>query len=156
MKASLLIRASMVDHLVVADLLAPGGATQLHRSRPPVGQLVADAHVADARPSLSQTAQAAGIPYLVDPTTPLLQSSVAPDDRWAKLAFAAADPQQPDDIDVDRLVAQVIEFEVSHGATVVIPPYLYASSPTDPWSTLNLALVTSTRRYLDRENIPFQ
>lgn len=149
----LLIRASMSDNLVVADLLAPAGGLQLHGARPPISQLVADAHVADARPSLSQAAQAAGIPYLVDPTTPLLQSAVSPDDRWAKLAFAAAAPQRPHDIDVDRLVAEVVEFEIVHGATVVIPPYLYATSPSDPWARLNQALIAATRQHLDRESI---
>jgi hypothetical protein len=153
MKAQLLIRASMSDHLVVADLLAPAAGLQLHGNRPLIAQLVADAHVAEARPSLSQAAQAAGIPYLVDPTTPLLQSTVAPDDRWAKLPFAVAAAQRPDNIDVDRLAAEVVDFEVGHGATVVIPPYLYASVPTDPWSRLNLALIAATRQYLDRENI---
>src|ERR1700677_1542321 len=86
--AELLIRASMNDHLVVSDLLAPAAASGLARRRPPIDQLVADAHVAEARPMLSEVAQSAGVPYLVDPNTPFLQTEVADDDRWAELPFA--------------------------------------------------------------------
>lgn len=149
--AELLIRAAMSDHLVVGDLLAPATGPRLARRRPPIDHLVADAHVAEARPTLSDVAQGAGVPYLVDPDTPFLQTGVAADDRWAQLSFAQADPVAPDAVDTARLVAEVVAFELDKGATTIIPPYFYAASPTDPWFILSLRLIDETAQYM-RDN----
>jgi hypothetical protein len=149
--AELLIRASMMDHLVVSDLLAPATGPRLARRRPPIDQLVADAHVAEARPILSEVAQGAGVPFLVDPNTPFLQTGVADDDRWAQLPFAQADPVAPNAIGTARLVAEVIEFQLDKGATSIIPPYFYAASPTDPWFVLSLSLIDETAEWM-RDN----
>ena len=151
--AELLIRAAMNDHLVVGDLLAPATGPRLASRRPPISQLVADAHVAHARPTLSDFAQGAGVPYLVDPNTPFLQTAVAADDRWAQLPFAQAEPVAASDIDTVRLVAGVVEFQLDMGATTIIPPYFYASAPTDPWFLLSLSLVDQTTEYLRRGGI---
>jgi hypothetical protein len=149
--AELLIRAAMNDHLVVSDLLAPATGPRLVRPRPPIDQLVADAHVAEARPILSDAAQGAGVPFLVDPNTPFLQTRVADDDRWAQLPFAQADPVASNAVDTARLVTEVVEFQLDKGATTIIPPYFYASSPTDPWFILSLRLVDQTAEFM-REN----
>lgn len=149
--AELLIRAAMNDHLVVSDLLAPVTGPRIDRRRPPIAQLVADAHVASARSTLADFARGAGVPYLVDPDTPFLQSAVATDDRWAQLPFAQADPVEPDSIDPARLVAEVVEFQLDKGATTIIPPYFYAQSPTDPWFVLSLRMLDETAEYL-RDN----
>jgi hypothetical protein len=146
--SELLIRASMSDHLVVSDLLKPATVPQVGRRRTPIDMLVADAHVAAARPSLSDAAQGAGVPFLVDPNTPLLQSLVAEDDKWAKLPFAEARALRADEIEVERLVASVVEFQLDRGATRIIPPYFYASGPTDPWFALSLRLVDETQDHL--------
>lgn len=151
--ASLLIRAAMNDHMVVGDLLAPGGGPRLASGHPPISQLVADAHVAAARPVLADHAQAAGIPYLVDPGTPLLQASVDPEDRWAKLPFAEAEAMAPEDVPLDQLIESVIEFELERGATVVIPPYFYASSPADPWFRLTVRSIQRTADHLQAAGI---
>lgn len=149
--AQLLIRAGLNDHVVIGDLLAPGGDTWLSAQATVINQLVADAHVAAARPVLAETAQDAGVPYLVDPTTFLLQSHVADEDRFTKLPFGASEALDPADIDVDRLVASVVEFQLDQGATAVIPPYFYASTPTDAWFGLNLECLVRTAEYLRRE-----
>lgn len=47
--AQLLIRPSLNDHQVIADLLAPPPMPTIRRSRPPIAQLVADAHIAVQR-----------------------------------------------------------------------------------------------------------
>lgn len=151
--AELLIRASMKDHHVVNDLLAPASGPRLFHARPPIDQLVADAHVAAARPMLSDAAQAAGVPFLVDPNTPLLQSEVADDDRWTTIPFAEARAIGPNEVDTKRLVREVLEFELEQGATRIIAPYFYSSSPMDPWFLLNLEMVDETIDYMDRSEI---
>jgi hypothetical protein len=151
--AALLVRAAMNDHVVVGDVLAPGAGPRLASRRPPISQLVADAHVAAARPALAEYARAAGIPYVVDPDTALLQSSVDPEDRWVKLPFAMAEAMAPEDVRLDELIESVIEFEVDQGATVVVPPYFYASSPADPWFHLTVRSIQHTAGYLEEAGI---
>jgi len=151
--ADLLIRAAMNDHVVVSDLLAVASGLRISTRRPPINQLVADAHVAQARPVLADLAQAAGVPYLVDPDTPFLQSGIAPDDRWAQLPFGQAEALALADLDVHRVVEQVVDFQVMLGATTIIPPYFYAASPTDPWFLASLSLVDRTADYLERNRI---
>src|SRR5665213_387934 len=151
--AELMIRAAMNDHLVVSDLLTPTTAASLGQRRPSIDRLVADAHVAEARPALADFAQGAGIPYLIDPNTPLLQTQVAVGDKWAQLPFARADAMPPADIDTARLAAEVVEFQLDKGATVVIPAYFYASAPTDPWFILSLRLIDDTAEYLRDNNV---
>jgi len=46
------------------------------------------------------------------------------------------------------LVRAVIDFQVVNGATVVVPPYFQAASPTDPWFELTLACLADTTAYL--------
>ena len=88
--AQLLIRPSLNDHQVIADLpRAPTDADDPSGASP-VSQLVADAHIAIQRPTLGESAHEAGIPFLVDPTTMLLQTDVDPKSRWASLPFASA------------------------------------------------------------------
>lgn len=149
--AELLIRASMIDHLVVSDLLAPATGPRLATRRPPISQLVADAHVAAARPTLSDFAQGAGVPYVIDPNTYFLQTGVADDDRWAHLPFSQAAPLGLNDVKVEKLVAEVVDFQLDSGATTIIPPYFYSTSPTDPWFLLSMRLIDETAEYL-RDN----
>lgn len=143
----------MVDHLVVGDLLKPATVPRLVGRHTPIDVLVADAHVAEARPTLSESAQGAGVPFLVDPNTPLLQSVVAEDDRWAKLPFAQAAALRPGEVDTDELVARVVDFQLDKGATRIIPPYFYAANPTDPWFALSLRLIDETREYLSDNGV---
>jgi hypothetical protein len=149
--AELLIRAAFNDHLVVGDLLAPSTGARLVPPRPTINQLVADAHVAEARPIFCELAQSAGVPYLVDPNTPFIQSEVAEDDRWARLPYAQASAVAPNTINAARLVAEVVNFQLEKGATTIIPPYFYSSSPTDPWFILSLSLIDETARFM-RDN----
>lgn len=151
--AHLLIRASMNDHLVVSDLLAPAATPLISPRRSTIDQLVADAHVAEARPTLSDSAQAAGIPYIVDPNTPLIQTPVAFEDKWAKLPFASADAVAPTAVDLERLVAETVDFQLDKGATSIVAPYFYASSPTDPWFDVSLRAIEATVRHLTDQNI---
>ncbi len=151
--AELLIRAAMNDHNVVGDLLAPGASPDWASRRALFSGLVADAHVADARPVLADHARAAGIPYVIDPDTTFVQSEVAPGDRWASLPFGSAEAVDAADVKVAKLAAEVLEFEVDNGATRLVAPYFYAQSPMDPWFRASLAALDETAEYLDRNDI---
>lgn len=152
--AQLLIRPSLNDHQVIADLLAPPAMPTLRRPPPAISQLVVDAHIAVQRPTLAESANEAGIPFLVDPTTMLLQSDVDPKSTWAKLPFASARPMAVEEIDVEALVEQVVQFQVEQGATRVIAPYLYASEPADPAFAMSIRLLASTAHYVRDHDLP--
>ena len=156
--AELLIRAGHDDHLVIGDLLTPtGGAVAL---RPPIDRLVADAQTAARLPSLAESANLAGVPYLVDPVTYLLQGPTDPDDAWVKrVPFGASRELLPSDFSsarVEALAADVVEFELKKRATAIVAPYLYAHSPDDPAFTASLQLLLATRRHMSRNavNLP--
>ena len=144
----------MSDHNVIGDLLAPGAGPQwASRHRPLFNGLVADAHVAEARPVLAEHAHAAGVPYYIDPDTPFVQSEVAVGDRWAALPFGSAAPVRAADVKIAQLVADVLEFELDRGATTLVAPYFYAPSPTDQWFRASLAALDETGEYLERNGI---
>ena len=154
MHGELLIRPSHNDHEVVADLLAPGSTViMVGRQRPLISRLVVDAHVVAKRPEFAEAAEGVGIPLLVDPVTTLLQGELRDEDPWAKLVFGRAEQASPADYSESAanaaFVASVVEFELEHGATAVIPPYPYVSGPTDPWAAIALAWLRETRRYMD-------
>lgn len=150
----LLIRAGHNDHQVIGDLLAPGGAVAL---RPPIDRLVADAQTAVLRPTLAEAAHLSGVPYVIDPLTPLLQDPTDPSDSWVKrVPFgdeAGLEPADFNSAKIDELAASVVEFEVEHKATVIVAPYLYAAEPGDPAFTVSLQLLIATRRYMRRNDV---
>lgn len=151
--AQLLIRPSLNDHEVVADLVAPPVA-QLRRPRPPIAQVVVNARLASRRTRFAEAANEAGIPLLVDPMTPLLQSPIDPKNSWATLPFAVAESVAIADLNPEQLVAAVVDFQVAQGATRIIAPYLYGSGPADPAFAMSIRLVAHTAQYLEEANIP--
>ncbi len=152
MPADLLIRPGRNDHLVVADLVAPGGAGRALGTRSPISRLVLDAPLAVARPQYAEDARAAGLPLAIDPMTFLMQGPTDPEHAWSRLPFAGAEPIAPaqlSDVDARRaLVASTVDFQLEHGATSVVPPYFNAASPSDPWFEASLACLTDTAAYL--------
>lgn len=152
--AELMVRASWGDHKVVSDLLAGASTVRLVGAHTiPIDRLVVDAHVAESKPVLAELARSAGIPYVVDPITPHVQSGVTPEDRWGRLPFGRSAPTGPDDLDLEALIENVVDFQLDKGATVVIPPYFYASSPDDPWFAVSLRAIVETQRYMERNTI---
>lgn len=158
MPRELIIRPGLNDHSVIADLIAPGGAgVLLPRRRSLISRLVLDAHHAPMRPQFAEVAANAGVPFLVDPLTPLLQGPLRAEDRWAQLPFgrigtvAALDFGEAHDRRV--LVEQVVDFQVAQGATAVIPPYPYIADPEDPWFTHALDFVRLTASYMRSKQI---
>jgi hypothetical protein len=154
MMGELLIRPSLNDHEVVADLLAPGRtAIMVGKQRPIASRLVIDAATAVRRPQFAEAAAGAGIPFLVDPLTHLLQGETRDDDPWAVLPFAdhrAVDASAfSERLARADLVARVIDFEIEQGATAIIPPYPYVVGLDDPWLSVALDWIRLTRERLD-------
>jgi len=153
----LLIRAARNDHTMIEKLCAPASAGLWATHRLPLSGLVADASVAAERVQLRKVAAAAGIPYLIDPVTPLLQDEQAPDHPWARLPFATAERHTPAELLhpelQDELIERTLDFQREHGATLLIPPYLYSPKPGDGWFEVNLQLLRRSARYLEREGI---
>lgn len=159
--SELLIRPSHNDHLVIGDLLAPGGSGVLAaHARPPLTRLVLDAPLAARQPAFRQAAEDAGVPVLVDPLTPFLQTEIDPENAWSRLPFAHAKTVAPDlllnPFFQQQLVADCVEHQVTCGASAIIPPYLYASSPQDPAFAASLQLISATVRFTraNQVNLP--
>jgi hypothetical protein len=155
MAAELIIRPSLNDHDAVADVLAAGAPSM--RGRPLIDRLVVDAHTAPQRPQFAESAAAAGIPFLVDPLTYLLQIDVRAEDKWAALPFGRALAMTPTALEsaTERrdFVASVVDFQLEQGATAIIPPYVYSQSPSDPWFNTGLQLLSETVEYLDEQDV---
>lgn len=153
----LFVRAGRRDNLVIEELAAPASAgVQLGR-RVPFRGIVVDAPTAAAQPDLREAAEAAGLPFMVDPLTPLLQDVQPPDNSWAALPFAQADAMDVSDLasgDIqDELIDRSVRFQIENGASVITPPYFYSQDPTDPWFRVQLSSNRRTAAYLADENI---
>jgi hypothetical protein len=153
----LLIRPGVNDHEVIQDLLAPGGAAVfLPRARPLIDRLVIDAHVALSRPEFADAARGVGVPVLVDPLTLFWQGELREQDKWSLLSFGQPHRLKPTDFNrdaVESFVAEVVSYQAEHGATAIIPPYLYVTSPSDPFFGIALDFLRATARYMNRAGL---
>ena len=152
--SELLIRPSLGDHTVLADLLTPN----LFEQRRPISRLVVDAHHAVKRPALIENAQKSGTPLVIDPLTPLLQGDVDPNDSWVRLLpFGSAPRLRPEALEnrfmLEELIAKVVEFQVEHGATTIVPPYFYAPGPDTPAFAATIAAIAGTARRMRSDGI---
>lgn len=153
----LFVRAGRRDNLLIDELTAPASAgVQLGR-RVPFKGIVVDATTAVVQPDLADAAEAAGLPFMVDPLTPLLQDMQAPDNAWAALPFAQPEPMTASDLASgamqDELIDRSIRFQIENGASVVTPPYFYAKDLADPWFAVQISSNRRTAAYLAQENI---
>ena len=150
--SELLIRPGRNDHRVIEELLghSPTGGQRL------VSGLVLDAQVAAARPQFAEMAEAHDTTVIIDPLTFLLQTEGGGDDSWVRLSFGRPEAVPPDELaDPDvlaTLVAEVVSFELEHGATAIVPPYLLIG---DDYLTLDVscALLQRTREYVDAQGL---
>lgn len=153
----LLIRPGINDHGVIQDLLSPGGAAVfLPGARPLIDRLVIDAHVASSRPQFADAASGVGVPVLVDPLTPLWQGEVREQDKWSLLPFGRSSRLVPADFNqfaIEQLTAQTVSYQAERGATAIIPPYVYATSPIDPFFKIALDFLRSTARYMSKAGL---
>lgn len=146
--AQLFIRPDRQDTRVVEDLLAPGGGPRLVGGSSGVAGVVVDATTAYDRPEFSEAAAASGVPALVDPLTFGLQTTPSPTSPFSRLPYARSASARPADLELGRVVDDVLEYEVSHGATAVILPYFHVREAGDGWATLAIQAldVAASRR----------
>lgn len=154
----LFVRAGRFDNRLIEKLVAPATAgVPFGGRRVPMRALVVDAPTADVQPSLSEAAQAAGLPVLIDPLTHLVQDEQQPGVGWAALEFAdprVLTPHQFGQGDaLDTLVRQSLTFQLDHGASILVPPYFHATTPEDPWFHVQVEANRRTARYLADEGI---
>lgn len=153
----LFVRAGHNDNRVIDELVAPATAGIQIGPSVPMRALVIDAPTAVAQPAFRTTAEAAGLPLLVDPLTVLLQDEQPEGHNWAALEFATPDKLPPEAYStiapIDALVERCITFQIEHGASVVIPPYFHVKSPEDPWFQVQLTALSRAAAYLRAEGI---
>jgi hypothetical protein len=153
--AELLVRASTQDAKLLRRVYGfdgqPAAPARPHR-------IVVDAHVPSAKngPDICATARRAGVPYLIDPQTFYLQAAQHPEDSWANLPFGQTAAWQPSQADIaaqDELVARVVDYQVTNGASAIIAPYIDLEKPESEWLLIQAGLWERTRRYLDQQSI---
>lgn len=149
----LLVRASTVDAALIRRVYGLEGRppSQAHPSR-----IVIDAHTPLGSGDMATTARRAGVPLLIDPQTYYLQEAQHVGDPWARLPFGRADKLTPADLDSfaqEQLVASVVSYQIEHGATAVIAPYVHIDRSNSAWIDVQAGLWQRTARFLARESI---
>lgn len=155
--AELTTRVGATDAAFVRRLygLEPGSRPAPHRP----ARLVVDAHVplGPAGPDLAAAARQAGVPFLIDPETTYLQDFQHPDAPWCKVPYADPRVHTPSDLlgaaAQAALVKSVIDFQVDHGATAVLAPYLHIEKPDSAWVTVQAGLWRRTADYIAEAGI---
>ncbi|MCH9729743.1 MAG: hypothetical protein K0U84_08735 [Actinomycetia bacterium] len=153
--AELLVRASTNDAALLRRLYGLGEC-EVGAARP--ARVVVDAHVPISRHGrdVVLVARQAGVPFLIDPQTFYLQGVQHAEDPWALLPFGRRDKFSSTDVGEtvqEDLVTRVVDYQVSHGATAIVPPYLHLDRPNSEWIGVQAGLWYRTRRYLDQQNI---
>lgn len=152
--SELLIRPSLGDHKVLADLLSPNRIS----TRRPIDRLVLNAQDVARSSELVEAAKRAGTPVIIDPLTMLLQGQLDPQDPWVRhVPFGRAETVPADllinPFILDELVANAVEFQVEHGATAIVAPYFYADRPDSPAFAASLAAIGRTARRMRSETV---
>lgn len=144
------IRAGLKDVQLIEGVMS--GSRTLSPDR-----LVVDAHVAQRAPGLAAAAAQAGRPFLIDPQTHLLQGEVHPLTSWAALPFSVTRRLTPTHL-LDRKrvrahVATVFEFQLGHGASHLIAPYVHIEAADDGWADAQIALWEAARDEVDANGL---
>jgi hypothetical protein len=150
----LLIRPSLGDHKVLADLMAPSPLA----GRRPIDRLVLNAHDIARSDDLIDAARRSGTAVIIDPLTMLLQGQIDPQDPWVlHVSFGQADAVADDLLTnpfwLDELVARAVEFQVDRGATAIVAPYFYADRPDSPAFGASLAAIGRTARRMRTDGV---
>ncbi len=155
--SELVLRGHHNDHLVMTELLDP--ASLPIRSAQRIRRVVVDATAAASTGQFSRAALDSGTQYLIDPLTPLLLDRQDPRDRWARLSFATPGPVPLSELfDARwrrRKVAEVIQFQLEHGASAIIPPYLHIDRADGPLAEAQLELWNASTSYLRDEGLGY-
>jgi hypothetical protein len=151
--SELLIRVAGQDAAFVERTF---GSSAIPPSRRP-HKLVIDAHVAAAHPEIAMTARRAGVPFLVDPLTHYMQDAQHLADPWARLPFADRKAYTPSELlmagTAARLVDECLAFQIEHGATTVIAPYVHIEKADDGWLEVQRELIVRTNEFMNRNDV---
>lgn len=152
--AQLTIRVGVQDVALVRRVFGLEGGASPARHRP--GRLVVDAHVPlGPGAELASLARQAGVGFLVDPETTYLQDVQCADAPWARVPWARTGVHTPADMTPalqDELVRTVVDYQVSHGASAVIAPYVHIDRPDGlglAWARVQAEMWRRTARYLE-------
>jgi hypothetical protein len=153
--AELLIRASPQDRVLLRRIF--GTDTRQPRASLRPDRIVVDAHVPAGTSEFSSIARQSGVAFIVDPQTFFFQDAQPVDDRWSRLPFGL--PQALTSEEASRpaflsdLTRRVIDYQVDHGATAVVPPYVHIDRPGSEWIDVQAGMWDYARVYLDHEAI---
>jgi hypothetical protein len=149
-RAALTLRVGAADEAFLRGLfgLAPGTRRAVWLP----DRLVVDAHVPLSAPALAGVARAAGRPYLIDPETYYLQDTQHASAPWTRVPFGTAHEvswlEWCDDRFLEALVKSVIDYQLDHGATMLIPPYLQIDTPGNRMIAVQADLLRRSAAYL--------
>jgi len=153
--AELLIRASLRDQALLRRIF--GTDTQQPRASLRPDRIVVDAHVPARTSEFSQIARQSGVAFIVDPQTYLFQDAQPVGDRWSSLPFGLPRALTPEEasrpVFLSDLTRRVVDYQVLHGATAIIPPYVHIDRPASQWIDVQAAMWDYARAYLDNEAI---
>lgn len=150
--SELIVRAGHNDHRVIEELLGDPAALPARSARH-LRRVVVDAVTATSSTLYATATREAGVQLLVDPLTALLTSAQDPGDTWAALPFTGGPRQrhigefQTGAVRAD-LIEKVVQFQLDHGATAIIPPYLHLPRPSGPEAAIVAKLVRETTHYV--------
>lgn len=147
--SELVVRGHHNDHLVLAELLSP--ATAPLPAQRLIRRVVVDATAAGS-PLFARATLDSGTQYLIDPMTYLFLDRQSPDDSWARLPFASPAPISIETVSEprwqQRKIVEVVEFQIEHGATAVIPPYIHLERADGRAARIQNDLYVGTANYL--------
>lgn len=128
--SELIMRGRYNDHRLFAGLLALTGVPRAHARH--LRRVVVDATAVASQDGFARAVHDSGHQLLIDPMTPLLAGEQLASDNWARLPFADARALTPNDLASPhaqaRLVEQVVDFQIEHGATGIIPAYFMSTT----------------------------
>ncbi|MHB1066925.1 MAG: hypothetical protein ACYC2Z_05810 [Candidatus Nanopelagicales bacterium] len=143
--AELLARVGHHDVSRIEQVLAGQVTERPHR-------IVVDAHFPLMGDRVRTAAAVAGVPYIIDPQTFYLQDYQDPSHKWPNLPFGRSPALQPADVlhpGVAQAIAElVIDYQIAHGATMLVAPYVHARRRNDEWLLAQAALWRATSAYL--------
>lgn len=151
--SELIIRLTGQDTNLLPQLTPAGASSRT----PGMSRVVVDAPVAAKTTAIRAAARQLGLPYLIDPLTFYLADHQHPGDPWARLPFAKPDIVTVAELNntaaADRFVAATLEFQLDHGATQLIAPYVHVERADDGWAGVQALLYRRTRQYLIANDI---
>lgn len=152
--AELVLRGRHNDQRVIDELLTDP-ASLLPRQARFIRRIVVDATAVIHTDQFARTALGTGTQLLVDPQTGLLTTVQGEENPWARLPFATNVNVTVQDLTSTaaraRLIEEVVEFQLDHGGTAVIPPYLHLPDTMTVAAKVQRRLLTETAHYVRSE-----